>query len=112
MKSKDLLDKYSDIKISIKLSRDAEIQALNKQHLDRDYPTDVLTFNMDEELEGGEYYLGDIIVNVDQAKRQAAEYENDVEHEVGELVEHGVLHLLGIHHEDDDGNTVHGVKVS
>ena len=51
----------------------------------------------------GEYYLGDVIVNKDQAQRQCTEYGNDLEHEISELVAHGVLHLLGVHHEDDDG---------
>ena len=75
---------------------------LNKQHLKRDYPTDVLSFNIDEETPTGEYYIGDIIVNIDQAKRQCLEYGNkDFRKEIAELVEHGVLHLLGIHHKED-----------
>ena len=112
MTSKEILDKFSDIKINVRLSGDKEIQELNKEYLKRDFTTDVLSFNMDEELEDGSYYLGDVIVNVKQAERQAAEYGNSLEKEIGELVEHGILHLLGVHHDDDDTKSVHGVEVS
>lgn len=89
-------------KINVHLVGDKEIQKLNKQHLKKDYPTDVLSFNIDEETPTGEYYIGDIIVNIDQAKRQSKEYGNDdFRKEIAELVEHGVLHLLGIHHKED-----------
>ena len=105
MSNIDKLSKeYSDIEITIKLSNDLEIKGLNKKYLNKDFPTDVLSFNMDEKLEDGRYYLGDVIVNVDQAKRQAKEYENSLEEEIAELVEHGVLHLFGVHHEGDDQN--------
>lgn len=97
--------------ISIKISNDSEIQSLNKEYFERDFPTDVLSFNIEEPTEKGEFYLGDIIVNKDQAQRQAREYGNDLEHEIAQLVEHGVLHLLGIHHPDDDTHSVHGVLV-
>ena len=95
--------------INISIVDDSQMQELNKKHLKRDYPTDVLSFNMDEKRDDGTFYLGDIVVNVDQAKRQAKEYENTPEEEVAELVEHGVLHLLGIHHDDDDEHTIHGI---
>lgn len=98
--------------IYVRISDDAEIQSLNKEYFDRDYPTDVLSFNMNEETESGEFHLGEIIVNKDQAARQATDYGNTVEHEIAELVEHGVLHLLGIHHHDDDEESVHGVPTN
>lgn len=89
-------------KIHIHLVGDKEIQELNKMHRGKDYPTDVLSFHMDENLPNGEYYIGDIIINIDQAERQKAEYSNDdIRVEIAELAEHGVLHLLGIHHEGD-----------
>lgn len=109
----DLLSTKSDVRkpiyISVKISNDKEIQALNKLHLGRDFPTDVLSFNANENEEEG-YFLGDIIVNYDQAKRQASKYKNSKKEEIAQLVEHGVLHLLGVHHKDDDENGVHGVN--
>jgi probable rRNA maturation factor len=67
---------------------------------------------MNEYNEDGSYYLGDIIVNKDQALRQSGDYGNSIEEEIAQLVEHGVLHLLGIHHDGDDDVSIHGVKVN
>lgn len=95
-------DVMKNSKINVHLVGDKEIQKLNKKHLGRDYQTDVLSFNIDEKLPDSKYYIGDIIVNIDQAKRQCKEYGNtDYKKEIAELVEHGVLHLLGIHHKED-----------
>lgn len=91
-----------NIHISVSIVGDSEMKKLNKEYLDRDYTTDVLSFNINEQEEDGSYYLGDVIVNKDQAERQASEYENTLEEEIGELVEHGILHLLGVHHEGDN----------
>lgn len=76
---------------------DAEMQKLNKKYRGKDKTTDVLSFNINEEL-----HLGDIVVNIDQAKRQAGEYKNTLEEEIAELVAHGMLHLQGVHHEHDE----------
>jgi probable rRNA maturation factor len=94
------LNTQKNIVISVSIVDDKEIQVLNKKYLNKDYATDVLSFNMDEEHEG-QYYLGDVIVNKQQAQRQAAEFGNSVEEEISELVAHGVLHLLGVHHDGD-----------
>lgn len=97
--------------ISVKLSNDSEIQELNEKYFGRKYPTDVLSFNM-EDSQKDDHYLGDIIVNVDQAKRQAKKYNNDLKHEIAQLVEHGVLHLLGVHHDGDDENHRHNNPIN
>ena len=101
MKNNKFLDGNTEVFISVKLAHDKEIQALNKKYLHKDKPTDVLSFNMDEQQKDGSYYLGDVMVNIDQATRQAGEYGNTLEQELAQLVEHGVLHLLGVHHEGD-----------
>ena len=97
--------------ISVTLTDDSGIRELNKEHLNRDKPTDVLSFNINEEIENGTFYLGDVIVNKEQAERQAEEFGNTVEEEIAELVAHGGLHLLGVHHEDDDEHSVHGKEI-
>uniref|UniRef100_A0A7C4TQ84 Endoribonuclease YbeY n=1 Tax=candidate division WWE3 bacterium TaxID=2053526 RepID=A0A7C4TQ84_UNCKA len=96
-----ILDK-NKIYISVSISNDSEIKKLNKEYRNKDKSTDVLSFNIDTVDEDGTYYLGDVVVNKEQAARQAQEYGNSVEQEVSELVGHGVLHLLGIHHDGDD----------
>ena len=107
MSNKILDDIKKDIVITVKLSTDKIVKKLNKKYLKRDYPTDVLSFDIKQD-EGDNYYLGDIIVNIDKAKKQAN--NNTFEEEVAELASHGILHLLGVHHEDDDDNSVHGIK--
>lgn len=96
-----ILDK-NKLYISVTVVGDKEIHKLNKEYRKKDYATDVLSFNIDSEMEDGTYYLGDIVVNKEQAERQAADYGNTVEEEISDLVGHGVLHLLGVHHDGDD----------
>ena len=50
-------------------------------------------------------YLGDVVVSVEKANEQAESYGNTYEQEIADLVAHGVLHLLGIHHKGDDHET-------
>lgn len=99
-KHKPTLNTESNIIISISLVGDKRIRELNKQYKGKDTETDVLSFPSEETFDG-EFLLGDIVVNKDQANRQANEYGNTLEEEVAELVAHGVLHLLGVHHEGD-----------
>ena len=96
--------------ISVSVVGDKEIQILNKKHLGMDCPTDVLTFQVKELLEDGTEYLGDIIVNRDQAKRQMEDYNNDLVHEISELIAHGVLHLYDLHHPHDDKDSTHEIS--
>jgi probable rRNA maturation factor len=106
MKSEILKNTLKDNSyISVFITGDKEMKRLNKKYLGRDYATDVLSFEIKDKQEDGSLYIGDIVVNKDQAKRQAKDYDNDLEEEISELVGHGVLHLLGIHH-DGDGKPV------
>jgi len=87
--------------ITVSIVSGPEIKKLNNKYRGKDRPTDVLSFNLDEKLPNGDFMLGEVIVNKDQAKRQAKDYENSYKEEIAELVEHGVLHLLGVNHEGD-----------
>ena len=80
------------------LTNDAELQRLNLQFLNHDYPTDVLSFPS-----GDPVLLGDLAISVDRAKQQAAEYGHALEEEIEILMLHGALHLLGMDHETDRG---------
>jgi probable rRNA maturation factor len=100
--------------IGVSLVDNKTIQALNKKHLGRDYATDVLSFNyLDDEgpkkpsskVNPAGDYLGDVIVSTEKAREQAKSYGNTYEQEVADLVTHGVLHLLGVHHKGDDCET-------
>ncbi|BAW95585.1 hypothetical protein NIES970_04940 [[Synechococcus] sp. NIES-970] len=94
--------------LTLRFTHDGEIQALNHQYRQKDQPTDVLSFaaledNFGSPLPPGEaLYLGDIIVSVDTAQRQAQEQNHSLQTELGWLVSHGLLHLLGWDHPDED----------
>lgn len=90
--------------ISVNFIGDKKSQQLNKQFRDKDYATDVLSFNYEGKGVQGQdpNLLGEVFVNLDQAKRQAKDYDNTIEQEVAELAGHGILHVLGVHHKGDD----------
>lgn len=81
--------------ISVALLDDDAIRSLNRDHLDHDYPTDVLSFALWEE---GEPVIGDIYLGYDQAMRQAAEEGISPGEELLRLAVHGTLHVLGYDH--------------
>ena len=90
-----------DSELSILIVDDLEIQALNRDYLQRDKPTNVISFAM-QEGEGGELnpgLLGDVVISADTAARDAAEVSKPFESELYFLLLHGVLHLLGYDHE-------------
>ena len=84
--------------VSLTLLDDEAIQALNREHLGHDRPTDVLAFALWEE---GEPVLGDVYVGADQARRQAAELGVPLAEELVRLAVHGTLHVLGHDHPED-----------
>ena len=87
--------------MTIVLSDDTELRALNLQFMGIDAPTDVLSFPADEvDPESGERYLGDIILSVQRAQEQSSQGNHPVEAEIQLLIVHGMLHLLGYDHAD------------
>jgi probable rRNA maturation factor len=88
-----------DADLTIVLVDQARIQALNRDFLAHDAPTDVLSFPADEpDPETGRSYLGDVAISLTTAAEQAAERGHPVEQEMQLLVVHGILHLLGHDH--------------
>ncbi|HEY9749248.1 MAG TPA: rRNA maturation RNase YbeY [Allocoleopsis sp.] len=95
--------------LSLRLTDDTEIQTLNAQYRQIDKPTDVLAFAalevdspQSEEMRSLPLYLGDIVISVDTAQRQAEQQGHDLAYELAWLAAHGLLHLLGWDHPDDD----------
>ena len=96
--------------VGLRLTDDAEIQVLNSQYRQQDKPTDVLAFaalevdcpQPDELLLSLPLYLGDIVISVDTAFRQAQQQGHPLQTELAWLAAHGLLHLLGWDHPDDD----------
>ena len=93
-----------DSSLSISIVDDARIQVLNREHRGKDKPTDVLSFPMYESGEVGlgeeERLLGDVVISVDTARRQAADYDAPLQNEIYRLLIHGILHVLGHDHEE------------
>lgn len=85
--------------LTVTLSNDRRLRALNRQYRGKDKPTDVLSFPYDEE--GGP--IGDVIISVERAATQAAERGHSAQRELEILTLHGVLHVTGYDHESDDG---------
>ncbi len=81
------------------ITRDAELRRLNRQFLSRDYPTDVLSFPSP----GPDGFLGEMAISADRAAEQAQALGHSLEEEIGVLMLHGLLHLLGMDHERDRG---------
>jgi probable rRNA maturation factor len=81
------------------ITNDEELRRLNRQFRKKDYATDVLSFPALEPAG----VLGEIAISFERAKQQAAEHRHAVGQEIGILMLHGVLHLLGMDHETDRG---------
>ncbi|MDD3653392.1 MAG: rRNA maturation RNase YbeY [Desulfotomaculaceae bacterium] len=93
-----------EAEISLVFVDDNYIRNLNLQYRGIDSPTDVLSFAMleGESIQGGEAMLGDVVISLQTAKRQAEEYGHSFQREVAYLTIHGVLHLLGYDHQTED----------
>ncbi len=103
--------KYLDCKdkeISLLFVNNDEIREINKRYLNRDYPTNVITFSLTE----GEFgninpkILGDIVISVERASKDAEEAGIELSDELEFLMIHGILHLLNYNHENTSEDEV------
>jgi len=87
------------VELSIVLCDDDFIQKLNNDYLGRNRPTDVLSFPIeDDELDTGVRLIGDVVISIETAQRQAEKLKHSVGLEVAFLLVHGILHLMGYDH--------------
>ena len=103
--------------VDITIVTDDEIHALNRDYRNVDRATDVLSFALDEdggepELVGGPevHLLGDIIISAETAARQAEEFGHGLEREIVYLAVHGLLHLLGYDHMQEEDKVIMRAK--
>jgi probable rRNA maturation factor len=107
-----------DVEVNVILTNNEDIQCLNKEHRGKNIPTDVLSFpildyaqigdikTLDDHIPSHEYFnmetkeliLGDIVISLEKLKEQAHNYDHSKERELGFLVAHSMLHLLGYDH--------------
>ncbi|MHA7137258.1 rRNA maturation RNase YbeY [Rossellomorea arthrocnemi] len=98
-----------DSEVSVTFVTNERIQEINREYRQKDQPTDVISFALEElgedevEIVGGQIprVLGDIIISIDRAKEQAEEYNHSFSRELGFLALHGFLHLLGYDHMEE-----------
>jgi probable rRNA maturation factor len=101
---KENVDQESELSVSF--VSNARIQDINRDYRDKDQPTDVISFALEEmgedeiEIVGVNMprVLGDIVISVEKTKEQAEEYGHSFSRELGFLALHGFLHLLGYDH--------------
>lgn len=89
----------ADAALSLSLVDDEAMRALNLKYRGRNAPTDVLSFPLDGAPAEVERLLGDVVISVETALRQAADYNAPLQREIYRLLIHGMLHLKGHDHE-------------
>ena len=104
-----LAESSRTVELSVRLTSDEDVRALNAHWRGKDKPTNVLSFPMSEQYEleqadddGPELMLGDIVLAKGVCEREAAEKAIPVATHATHLLVHGTLHLLGYDHMDDD----------
>ena len=91
--------RFRSVEVSLLLTSDREIRKLNQKYRKENRPTDVLSFAQEENTKSGKrQLLGDIVISVPTARRQAKRAGHDLEQECNLLAVHGLLHLLGHDH--------------
>jgi len=104
-----------ELEVSVTFMTDTDIQEVNATYRGKNVPTDVISFALEELTEGEVAIipeegmptaLGDILISVETAERQAGEYGHDINREIGFLALHGFLHLLGYDHITEEEEVV------
>lgn len=98
--------------LSLTLVGDDAMREINRDHRGKDVPTDVLSFPLDgasttpryarDDEVRIEHMVGDVVISVDTARKQAADYDAPLQRELERLLIHGILHVLGHDHMEAD----------
>ncbi|MBP9478606.1 MAG: rRNA maturation RNase YbeY [Sebaldella sp.] len=97
--------------VSVLITTNEIIKGINKEYREKDEPTDVISFAYNETENIGPFnILGDIIISSDRVSEQASEYEHSEEREFFYVLCHGILHLLGYDHIEEDDKSVMRAK--
>lgn len=88
--------------VSVVLADDALLQLLNRTYRHQDKPTNVLSFPNDPQAQDLSGELGELFLSLDTLKRESMKEGKSLEHHFSHLFVHGVLHLLGYDHEEDE----------
>ena len=93
--------------LSLLITTNDEIQKINREYRQKDTPTDVISFAYNEtENFGAVNMLGDIVISIERVKEQSSEYGHSDEREFYYVLCHGMLHLLGYDHIEEEDKVV------
>lgn len=97
-------EQIKDYELGVTLVDDTAIRELNDKFRNKNVPTDVLSFPLSEDdvLSEDSFVLGDIVISLETAQRQACEYGHSLVREMAYLLVHGIYHVLGFTHDDDE----------
>ena len=109
VKAAALTEGRTDLDVALRITDDAEIHALNRDWRGKDRPTDVLAFAQREAAAADAGLLGDIVISLDTARRQA---KKGLYAELLHLASHGLCHLLGYDHRDDEEERVMNARAA
>lgn len=106
----NLLQRNDNFSLEVNFIDNETIHQINRDYRNIDRPTDVISFAFLDEVEGeininyGDhmFLLGEILISLDQAKLQAEEYKHSLHREICFLFIHGLLHLLGYDHQNEE----------
>ncbi len=90
--------KVKNPEVTLAFINNAPMKRLNEKYLNKNTPTDVLSFPLNEKGADGKFYLGDIIISAPYAFKQSVSKKHGFERELEILTVHGFLHLLGFEH--------------
>jgi len=102
-------DARRDYEVSLRLTDDPTIRALNRDYRSKDKPTDVLAFAQREAAAASPDLLGDLVISIDTARRQA---KRGLHAELLHLASHGLCHLLGYDHRDDEEERIMNARAA
>ncbi len=98
------IDEAENKNVTVAFISDRKMRSLNNEFRAKAKTTDVLSFPFEaDEFDLEKDFLGDIVISLEQAQKQAAENDLTLDAEVKQLILHGILHLCGYDHETDDG---------
>ena len=105
------------LEVSLVLANDDLVQVLNREYRHKDRPTNVLSFaSLDEtdmpEVDGSPLNIGDVILAYKTIEKEASDQDKFIQDHAAHLIVHGVLHLLGYDHiEEDDANVMESTEI-
>ena len=110
-KALDILAVNEALEVTVRLVDNAEIQELNREYRGKDSPTNVLSFPCDWDLPEEPRLLGDIVIAVEVVNQEAREQKKKMEAQWAHIVIHGLLHLLGHDHvQEEQAEVMEGLE--